>query len=284
MSPLRIAALQPSISITLERLGALNQLVACTRYCVDAVPALKDMPVKVIQDSWSASAEEIMSVQPDLVVASVPYRMEALAAILKAGRPVMCFSPKCLGDIYADTQLLGRIVDRVETAEILITAMLDEARAISTKAQQAKTRPLVYCEEWGKPLIHSQRWVEELVETAGGRCLGTPGAQTDADTVLAADPDVLIFAWCGAGDRVPLEKIVRQRGWDCSSGDGMRAVRTGRVYCVRDEWLNTPAVNLLHGLHSLAAALHPGLFREFAAPRSLRRAVDPTNSPPAASV
>ena len=39
-------------------------------------------------------------------------------------------------------------------------------------------RPLVYCEEWGKPLILSQTWVAELVEAAGGRFFGQPGKHT----------------------------------------------------------------------------------------------------------
>ena len=69
------------------------------------------------------------------------------------------------------------------------------------------------------------------------------------------DPDILIAAWCGAGDRVPLEKIVCDRQWQ-----GTRAARGSRVYCVCDELLNTPAPTLLRGLDALAFAIHPELF------------------------
>jgi len=64
-----------------------------------------------------------------------------------------------------------------------------------------------------------------------------------------------VAAWCGAGDRVPLEKIVRDRGWA-----EVRAVREGRVYCIRDEFLNTPAPTLTFGLQALAAAITPNAF------------------------
>ena len=117
-----------------------------------------------------------------------------------------------------------------------------------------------FCEEWGKPLIASQPWVAELVQAAGGEFVGTPAATTSAEAVLAEDPDVVIAAWCGAGDRVPLEKIVRDRGWE-----EMRAAKDGRIYCIRDEFLNTPAPTLVKGLHALAAALHPQLFPQPAA-------------------
>jgi len=73
--------------------------------------------------------------------------------------------------------------------------------------------------------------------------------------VEAASPDILIAAWCGAGDRVPLEKIIRQRGWE-----NLPAVRNGRVHCIRDEYLNTPAPTLVQGLRALAAAIHPEYF------------------------
>ncbi len=72
----------------------------------------------------------------------------------------------------------------------------------------------MFCEEWGKPLIASQRWVAELVEAAGGIFMGEPGAHASAESVLAQNPDVIVAAWCGAGDRVPLKKIVHDRGWE----------------------------------------------------------------------
>lgn len=261
---LRIASLQPSISITLDCLGALDALVACTRYCVEAVPSLAGRPVAVIKDSWSCTAEEILSTRPTLVLASVPYRMESLAALLKSGCPVLALAPHSLVDIYADIRLLGSIVHRVESAASLVAAMEQEIAATRARALQEGMRPVVYCEEWGKPLIHSQTWVAELVEAAGGQFLGEPGKQTTSEAIAAADPDVMILSWCGAGDRVPLERVIEQRGWQ-----HLRAVCDGRVFCIPDEWLNTPAPTLLRGLRALAAAIHPSTFAETDRPRAL---------------
>ena len=46
----------------------------------------------------------------------------------------------------------------------------------------------------------------------------------------------------------------------------MRAVTEGRVYCIPDEFLNTPAHPLLQGLACLAAAIHPNSFPVASAP------------------
>jgi iron complex transport system substrate-binding protein len=260
---LRIAALQPSISIILDRLGALDTLVACTRYCVEAVPALAEHSITVVKDSWSCTTDEILAARPTLVLACVPYRMESLAALLKSGCPVVTLAPHTLADIYADIRLIGSIVHRVEAAESLVIGMQREIAATSAKHSADAPRPVVYCEEWGKPLIHSQPWVAELIEAAGGQFLGHAAKQTTPEAIAAADPDVMIFAWCGAGDRVPLERVIARRGWQ-----HLNAVRQGRIFCIADEWLNSPAPSILLGLRALAAALHPALFESKERPRS----------------
>ncbi|HWG49566.1 MAG TPA: ABC transporter substrate-binding protein [Candidatus Acidoferrales bacterium] len=266
--PQRIVSLQPSITVTLHDLGLLDRLAACTKYCVDLCPELKAGDCRIIEDSWSAKSEQILAVEPDLVLASVPYRMESLAEIMKTGVPCLCLSPKSLNDVYADILHIARIVSSEQPGEAeacaqkLVESMQQEIEEVRRKTVGFE-KPLVYCEEWGKPLILSQRWVAELVEAAGGKFFGEPGKQTREEEVSSADPDVVVAAWCGAGNRVPLEKIIARRGWEHT-----KAARHGRVYCIDDEFLNTPASTLLNGLKALAAAIHP---EGFPTPAGLRR-------------
>lgn len=252
---MKIASLQPSVSITLDRLGCADALVACTRWCVAAVPSLRERGIAVVRDSWSTSAEELLAVRPDVVIASVPYRNESLAAILKAGCPVLALAPHSLADIEQDIRLIAALAGAAERGEELIREMRAAIDQVRARTAGVAHRPLVYCEEWGKPLIHSQLWVKELVEAAGGEFLGEPGAVTTAEAVAAADPEVVVAAWCGAGDRVPLKNLAARPGWEQT-----RAVRAGRVFCVADELLNTPAPTLVEGLGALASAIHPEIF------------------------
>jgi len=208
----------------------------------------------IIADSWTAQSEEIVRVRPELVIAAVPYQEKAVTEILKSGARFLGLAPKTLADIYTDIATIAGIMGVAECGQQVITEM---QRAIESVRSQIDDGipPRVFCEEWGKPLIASQPWVAELVRAAGGEFVGTPGSITSAETVLSEDPDIVVTAWCGAGDRVPLEKIIQQRGWN-----QMRAVRERRVYCIRDEFLNTPAPTLIHGLRALAAAIHPQRF------------------------
>ena len=261
---MRIASLQPSVSITLAALGRLGDLCACTRYCLEALPELAGRNLPILHDSWSFGSQPhelrsataaLLAASPDLLVASVPYRIETLGAILRSGYPVLALSPHTLSDIFNDIRLLASVVEASAAADTVIASMQATLHGTATYAATAPTQPLVYCEEWGKPLIHSQTWVAELVATANGRFLGKPGSHTTSDEVAAADPDVLILAWCGAGNRVPLAKVVAQRNWQ-----DLRAVRNRRVHVIPDEYLNTPAPTLLKGLACLASAMHPHLY------------------------
>ena len=250
----RIACLQPSATVILDAIGELNRVVACTKYCADVVPGIAESWRLILADSWTANAEQIKSSHADLVIAAVPYQEKAVGEILKAGVRFLGLAPKSLRDIYADVSIIAGAVGACERGDHVIATMqrrIDEVRARTAGAN----RPRVFCEEWGKPLISSQSWVAELVEAAGGSSVGTPGRQISSAEVGELDPEIVIAAWCGAGDRVPLEKIVADRNWQQTS-----AGRSGNVFCIRDEYLNTPAPTLLLGLDALAFAIHPELF------------------------
>lgn len=243
-------------------LGLLDRLVACTKYCVDVCPEVGDGSRVIVSDSWTAQAEQIVAAKPDLVIASVPYQLEAVAEILKAGVRFLGLAPRTLADIYTDIAAIAGVIGASEAGQRIIARMSARIEEVRHKISTGATQK-VFCEEWGKPIIASQPWVAELVEVAGGEFVGEPGKTTTAQDIASAQPHVILAAWCGAGDRVPLDKVVEQRSWQ-----DLPAVQQQRVFCINDELLNTPSSSLLGGLDAIAWALHPELFDQ---PRGIRR-------------
>jgi iron complex transport system substrate-binding protein len=265
-TPQRVVSLQPSATLILQTIGRLDRVVACTKYCVEVCPEAAQNNRIIVADSWTAQSGQILNARPDLVIASVPYQEKAVTEILKSGARFLGFAPKTLSDIYCDIACIAGIMGASDEGSQIIALMqqqLEQIRAQANAARGNRRRPKVYCEEWGKPLITSQAWVAELVEIAGGEFIGIPGATTTAETVMAEDPDVMVAAWCGAGDRVPIEKIINKREWQHT-----KLAKERGVYCISDELLNTPAPTLVHGLRALAAALWP---ESFPFPPGLRR-------------
>ena len=260
----RVACLQPSATVILDALGELDRIVACTRYCADVAPAVAEGSRTILSDSWTADASQIIAAHPDLVIAAVPYQEKAVIEILKAGARFLGLAPRTLADIYTDIAAIAGVVGANDRGLALIESMQRRVGEVQARVT-GKQRPRVFCEEWGKPILASQKWIAELVEAAGGTIVGEPCRSISSEEIIRLDPEVLIAAWCGAGDRVPLEKIIADRGWQ-----GTSAAQSGRVYCIRDEFLNTPAPTLLHGLDALAHAIHPDLFPHAQGIRQIR--------------
>src|SRR5258707_14264012 len=102
---MRIASLQPSITVTLSALNRLDHLCACTKYYLEALPELAAQNPHILHDTWTANTEEILATKPHLIIARVPYRLESLAAILKSALPVLTLSPRSLASVSKDIRL-----------------------------------------------------------------------------------------------------------------------------------------------------------------------------------
>jgi len=233
--------------------------VGITRWCEEVLPAparaaLAGLPR--LDDCWNADAGAVAALKPDLVIGSVPYRAHVVEGLVAQGLRFLATYPRCLADVYADIRLLARLLARESDGERLVGRFVSALEAVRRRTRDCAARPRVYCEEWSNPLQNSQRWVAEMVEAAGGEFVPQPPARkVTADEVIAADPELIVVAWCGTNDRSRPDVVRRRPGWE-----GVAAVREQRVHAVRDELLNTPGPNLIAGLQALAELIHPERF------------------------
>src|SRR5579859_3745611 len=121
-TPQRIACLQPSATVILDAIGELERVVACTRYCADVVPAVRNGGRAILADSWTANTEQIVAANPDLVIAAVPYQEKAVTEILKAGARFLGLAPRTLADIYADIAAIAGIAGTLDRGEQVIVS------------------------------------------------------------------------------------------------------------------------------------------------------------------
>src|SRR4051812_50115324 len=110
--PRRIVSLQPSATVMLKSLGALDRVIACTKYCVDVCPEVVGQAI--VADSWTAKSAQILAAQPDLGIAAVPYKLDAVAEILKTGLPFLGIIASSPGNEYKDLAMIARLLDNEE--------------------------------------------------------------------------------------------------------------------------------------------------------------------------
>ena len=101
------------------------------------------------------------------------------------------------------------------------------------------------------------RWVEELLEIAGGDPVFPQLRQhqsakdriVDPATVIGANPEVIIVSWCGR--KVSKDQIRQREGWN-----SIDAIRAGHIYEVKSTYILQPGpAALTEGVRQLHAIL-----------------------------
>jgi iron complex transport system substrate-binding protein len=250
-TPLRIVSLAPSATSILCAIGAKKALVGVTKWCAEVAP-VSDLPK--LGDCWHMeSVEDILRLEPTLVIGSVPYKQETVAKLLEHPLNFLAMNPRTLADIENDIRLLGGITNRPSDANRLVRAMRATFASIAKRNKRKPQRVRVYCEAWPNPRISSPPWVAELVSLCGGEMALPPAEKVSEAQVASAMPDVIVLAWTATGDKADTDKAYAVEAWR-----DVPAIRNRRVYVILDELLNTPGPPLVKGATTMWRLLQSG--------------------------
>jgi len=244
----RIVSLAPNVTSILLALGAKRELVGVSKWCKD-VANIGRRPQ--VGDCWKLDIAQVMRLRPTLLVGSVPFAPHTVEEILRRAVAFLAINPRSLADIDSDIRMLGHLVNRAAAAERLIAGMKRAFTGVAKRARGFHTKPRVYCEAWPNPRISSPPWVAQLVEMAGGEMAVEPGRRVTVQEIARAKPDVIVLAWTATGDRAKASSALDNPAWR-----NVPAVKTRRVFVIRDELLNTPGPPLMQGARELFGVLH----------------------------
>jgi len=250
--PRRIVCLTEETTETLYLLGEGDRVVGVSGYTVRPPEARRKPRVSSF---LNARYEKIDALEPDLILAFSDLQANIAADLGKRGYPVMLFNQRSVGDILQMIRTVGGLVGCADRAEGLATFLEQGLEDIRTAAAALPLRPRVYFEEWDDPLISGIRWVEELIEIAGGdpifpelrdAKLGRNRVIDGAD-VIRRNPQVVVASWCGKPVRPA--RISAREGWHA-----IDAVRDGHIYEVKSALILQPGpAALTDGVRALHA-------------------------------
>jgi iron complex transport system substrate-binding protein len=247
---MRIVSLAPSATSILCAIGARRALVGVTKWCAEVAPVGK---LPKLGDCWHMeSVDQILQLQPTLVIGSVPYKQETVAKLLEQPFVFLAMNPRTLADIEMDIRLLGGITHRTGAAEQLVKKMRHAFSEVEKLARRRKPRVRVYCEAWPNPRISSPPWAAELVSICGGEMVVPAGEKIGEAQVAAASPEVIVLAWAATGAKSDPQQAYKVTGWK-----DVPAIRNRKVYVISDELLNTPGPPLIAGARALYKLFHP---------------------------
>jgi iron complex transport system substrate-binding protein len=248
--PRRIICLTEETTEILYLLGELDRVVGVSGYTVRPPEARQKPKVSAF---INAKFDKILALEPDLVFAFSDLQADIAAQLIRSGVNVVTLNQRSVNEILEMILTVGRIVGREERARQLVSSLQRELDAIAASAAHFAHRPRVFFEEWYDPLISGIRWVDELLEIAGGECIfpdlrryqAAKDRIVNPSEVIDRDPEVIIASWCG---RHVKKNVIRERDrWEETS-----ACRGNHIYEVKSAFILQPGpAALTEGIRQL---------------------------------
>jgi iron complex transport system substrate-binding protein len=252
--PERIVCLTEETTETLYLLGQQDRIVGVSGYTVRPPEARRKPKVSAF---ISAKFDKIEALRPDLVLAFSDLQADLAAELVKRGIAVVTFNQRSVDEILQMIRMLGGLVGCQTAAEQLADRFAADLERIRASASRFPRRMRVFFEEWDQPLISGIRWVEELVEIAGGAPIFPELAEArlardrvvDPSEVARRDPEVVLASWCGK--KVHPSRIRERAGWQSVS-----AVVHDRIFEVKSTYILQPGpASLTEGVQQIHAIL-----------------------------
>ena len=252
--PQRIVCLTEETTETLYLLGEDKRIVGVSGFtCRPKEARLKPK----VSAFTSAKIDKIVELRPDLVMGFSDLQANIARELIQAGINVLVFNQRSVQEIFDMMLMLARIVGAEAAGLALVERLRGEMARIAESASRFARRPRVFFEEWNDPLISGIRWVDELLELAGGQPVFPELRQQQSaknrivhpSAVVTANPEAIIASWCGR--KVNKDQIRARDGWTA-----IDAIRLGHVYEVKSTYILQPGpAALTEGVRQLHAIL-----------------------------
>jgi iron complex transport system substrate-binding protein len=260
--PQRIVSLAPSNTEILFALGLGDKVVGDTEYC--NYPEAAKIKPKVGGFS-TVDIEKVVSLRPDLVLATQIHDKTAIPALENLGITVVALTPDSLNDVLDSVKLVGKITGQDKEASELVKDLSTRIKEITDKTQKLSPdqRPRVFYVTWHDPLMTAGTGTlsNNVISQAGGQNIAsdiTGDKAIDLETVINRDPEVIIVSvGMGTGEDLPWQYIKSE-----SRLKNTQAMLTGRVYKIDGDLIHRPGPRIVEALEQMAQFIHPELFEQ----------------------
>ncbi|MFC7320142.1 cobalamin-binding protein [Halobacillus campisalis] len=253
---MRIVSICPSNTEIVAYLEQTELLIGVDNYS-DFPEEVKKLPK--LGPDLSIDIERIVSLQPDLVLASlsVPGMEKNIEGLDAHNLPYIILNPNSLEEIAEDIARVGEAIGEkklgIEKSEEFRCAI----EMYREKALDKEERPSLYWEWWPKPIFTPGRanWLSEISELAGAYNIfqteKEANVKTDWDEVKKRNPEHICMVWVGVKEEKMNPELIKKRpGWS-----DMTAVKNEHIHVLEESLYCRPSPRLLEGLSKLTEIL-----------------------------
>ncbi len=228
----RVVSLAPSLTKNIYYLKAQQQLVGCTSYCTMA----KNDHKTVVASPATINVEKVVSLKPDLVIATSITNPEYIELLKKFNIPVEVFpSPRSFGEICRQFIAIGQLLGREDEAVKMVSFIQAEIDSLKKQAKD-NTHKKIFFQIGAEPLftVIPNTFMNDYIVFANAVNIAsdlTKGT-ISREGVIFRKPDYIFIVTMGiVGEE---EKKI----WETYKG--LRAVQDNHIYIIDSDLACTP--------------------------------------------
>jgi iron complex transport system substrate-binding protein len=241
---IRIVSCTPNWTNAVATLGATDNLVGVTRYCIfpDSIPGLvKQGKIEMIGGFVDINKSRVMKLKPDVVLTSSGIQEKLRDYFVEQGIKVIHMNLGSLDEVYCDLIKLGEAINKKSNAVELVANIRDELKLVKCKYKDVP-RVSVYYEinYYYKCVPGKDDYMTELIKMAGGDPIFSDrtgvAPSVTWEEVVEANPDVILLPlWANAsgpyfeGKRVGYGTTTPNEVANREGADNVNAVKNGKV-------------------------------------------------------
>jgi len=250
-TPERIISTSPSNTEILFALGLGDKVVGVTTYCNYPPEA----PEKEKIGGFSTvDIEKIISLNPDMVLASSKTGDENIKKLEDKGITVLIVEPKNIDEILKAIELIGNVTGKENEAKSLTENMLKRINKVKENSKNLKEKPKVMYVVWHEPLMSAGKntFANDIIEIAGGENIYSDMEiqypTISLESVIDRNPDIII-ASVGHGDagNLTYNYVMNEPRLK-----DVNAVKNKRVYEIDADIMNRPGPRISDALEQFA--------------------------------
>jgi len=248
--PQRIVSLAPSNTEILFALGLGNKVVGVTRYC-NYPEEVKEK--KNIGGFATADPEEIIALEPDLILAKGSLQKSLVTKLEERGQTVFWLYPHSVNDILESFERIGKLTGSSAAAQKLRSEVEERIQKVEAKSKDIpeQEKPTVFRVMGLDPpaTIGGVSFQTDVYRLAGGRNIfadtNKDYFQLNLETLSKHDPDIIIV--CGEDEEEAKQKIKDQEGWR-----NLTAVQMDRIVVISCDLICRPSPRIAQTIEQLA--------------------------------
>ena len=253
-----IISISPSLTEILFGVGAGERLIGRDSNSTYPEAALDAAD---LGGMWNGiPVEDILALEPDLVLAGEIFSADAIAELRELGLNVYWqANPDDFEGLYDNIRDIATLTGTEGQAEELIQNLSERVAALDEKLAEVEELPLVFYEldasEPANPYTTGAgTHISFVINRAKSRNLGDilegEWVKISSEELIAQNPDVILLADAPYG--ITPDSLAERAGWE-----ELKAVQEGEIYPFDPFILSVPGPRLVDGYEQMAEILHP---------------------------